>query len=200
MTRRGAVHRRLYRWYLGLTPDGHRDRHGDDQAELFADLIAAGHRPWRLWMGALPDLISVLRTYRRRTLMSHIARIALYPLSALNAVAGLALAGVAASTDAIPVWVAAPAFAVAAQGLYTLIWLRRRVPLSPRAADILFATGEAAAFVTGLVGITAAFIAQGGGSDPEYGPPTMLALVVAHALVGLMSSAPAPSANTPAVP
>ena len=52
------------------------------------------------------------RTQKRPT-VSHLARLALYPLSMLNGAAGLTLAAISILTGAIPIWVAAPAMAVA---------------------------------------------------------------------------------------
>lgn len=200
VSHRQARHVRMYRWYLALTPAEHRARHGDDQALLFGDLLATGHHPLRLWIAAIADLISLYRSSERRTVMSDLARIALYPLSVLNALAGFVVVSVAAFTAAIPLWVAAPGAAVALQGVYSLLWLRRRVPLPTGVGVVVFAVGEAAALVTGAVGVTAAIISQSGGSDPEYGPPTLLALVAVHAVVGLLTADPAPPSNTSVVP
>lgn len=130
--------------------------------------------------------------------MTHLARLALYPLSVLNALVGFALVVVASSTSAVPVWVAGPAVAVATQGVYSLLWLQRRVALPAVAGDVLFAVGEAVALVVGVVGVIAALVAHGGATDPEYGPPTMLALVAVHAAVGLLTSQSSPNRGTAA--
>ena len=120
--------------------------------------------------------------------MSHIARLALIPLSVMNAVTGASLAVVAIATDAVPVWVAMPAVTVAFQGVFALGWLAGRLPVADRVGDALFAVGEAIALVIGAVGVVAAIIAQSGSVDVEYGPPTVLTMVVLHALVGIVLS------------
>jgi hypothetical protein len=183
----------MYRRYLGLFPPGHADRHGDDQVELFADLVATGHRPMRLWIAAILDLATVIRNAPRRRAVSHLARLALYPLSMLNAAVGVTLAAFAVLTGAVPLWVAAPAIAVAGQGLYTLAWLAAMLPVERRTGDLLFATGEAVALIVGTTGVVAALISQSGTVDAEYGPPTVLTLVAVHGLIGLI----APSSRTP---
>lgn len=122
-------------------------------------------------------------------MISHLARLALYPLSVLSTCAGLALAGVAAMTSAVPMWVAGPGMAIAVHGLYTLLWLGSRFPLRKESADLPFAIGETVALVVGATGVVAAAISQTGASDPEYGPPTMLVLVAIHGLMGLLASA-----------
>jgi hypothetical protein len=130
--------------------------------------------------------------------MTHLARLALVPLSTLNALAGTMLMVIALFTPAVPAWVAAPAAAVVTQGLSTLAWLRDTLPLPRRISDVLFATGECAALVIGTTGIIAALIAQSATADPEYGPPTMLALVAVHGIVGLLALAH--TTPTPAAP
>ena len=62
--------------------------------------------------------------------------------------------------SAVPVWVAAPAGAVAIQGVYTLVWLVGRVPVASRTADLLFAAGEGAGYLLGATGVVAAIIRQ----------------------------------------
>lgn len=187
------VHIAMYRRYLRLFPPSHSNRHSDDQMELFADLIATGHRPMRLWAAAIPDLIAVTRTAPRRLAVPHLARLALYPLSILNAAAGLTLAAIAILTGAVPLWIAGPAVAVAGQGLYTLAWLRDLLPVERRTGDLFFAIGEAAALIVGAIGVVAALISQSGATDAEHGPPTMLTLVAIHGLVGLIT----PTSRTP---
>lgn len=181
------THIAMYRRYVALFPLSHSERHRSDQVELFADLIATGHRPARLWAAAIPDLITVLGTTPRRLAMSHLARLALTPLSILNAAAGVTLAAIAMLTGAVPLWIAGPALAVAGQGLFSLAWLRDALPVNPRTGDLLFANGEAVALVVGAVGLVAAVISQSGSVDAEYGPPTMLTLVAVHGLIGLVS-------------
>ena len=159
---------------------------------MFTDLIATGERPWRLWAGAVPDLFAVLRASPGRSVTSHLARLSLYPLSLLNGAVGLTLAVIAVATNWVPVWVAAPAGAVAGQGMYTLAWLSARVPLSRRAAANLFVAGEVVALVVGSTGVVAA-VANLRSSDPEYGPPTMFAIVgrpCGAGSVGLTSAPP----------
>jgi hypothetical protein len=186
--RREVLHIRLYRRLVNLAPRAHRDRHGKDQIQLFADLVATGNRPWRLWANAIPDLLFVILSHSRRAVVSELARVALFPLSILNAGAGVVLAMAAFFTSAVPAWIVAPAGAIAAQGLYTLLWLTDRAPLAPRAAKLLLVVGEAAAFVVGSSAMVAAVLRQSGTSDPEFGPPTMLVLVVVHGIVGLLAS------------
>lgn len=183
----------MYRRYLALFPADHTDRHRRDQEELFADLIATGHRPMRLWAAAIFDLVTVIGNTPRRLAIAHLARLALYPLSILNAAAGVALAAIAVFTTAVPLWMAGPAVAVAVQGLCTLVWLRERLPVDRRTGDLLFRAGEAVALAVGTAALVVALISQSGAGDVEYGPPTMLTLVVLHGLVGLV----APIARTP---
>jgi len=172
---------------IKLTPRTHRERHAEHQVQLFADLVATGHRPWRLWVNAIPDLFLLILSFPRRTAMSELARVALFPLSILNAVSGIVLVVTALITSGVPAWVAVPASALAAQGLFTLAWLTDRAPLAPRNANVLLAFGEAAALIIGAVGLVAMLIGQSGTSDPEYGPPTMLVLITVHAIVGLLA-------------
>ena len=131
--------------------------------------------------------------------MSQLARIGLYPLSVLNTVAGVALMAIATVTSDVPLWVSAPAVAVAAQGAYTLVWLLERAPVPPRFANLLFAGGEALALIGASIGIIAAVIAQSASSDPEYGPPTMMMLVAIHALVGLLAAPRSPADHSSAL-
>jgi hypothetical protein len=190
LSRVQRVHVRLYRQLLRLMPQSHRCRQGGAQVQLFADLMSTGHNPWRLWAGALVDVCQVtfLVSETRRSLMSHIARLALFPLSVLNAVIGLSLAVIAIVSTVVPMWVAWPAGAVALQGAFTVGWLTGRLPVGDRVGDVLFAAGEAAALVIGAVGVVAAVVAQSGSGDVEYGPPTVLTIVALHALVGMMVS------------
>lgn len=190
------AHTSMYRRYLRLFPPDHARRHGGDQALLFADLIATGHRPLRLWIAALFDLVTIVRHTPRRHAVAHLARLALYPLSMLTAMAGVALLAIAMLTDAVPVWVAAPALAVAGQGLYTLAWLQDLLPVERRVGDVLFAIGEAAALAIGTTGVVAALISQSATADADYGPPTILTLVAVHGLLGLL--APTSRNQTPA--
>ncbi len=125
--------------------------------------------------------------------MSHLARLALYPLSILNAAAGVMLAAIALVTGAIPLWIAGPAAAVAGHGLYTLAWLRERLPVEQRTGDLLFAGGEAMALLIGATGVAAALISRSGTVDAEYRPATMLTLDAIHGLTGLI----APTSRTP---
>lgn len=182
------AHITMYRRYLALFPPSHTDRHSSEQVELFADLLATGHRPMRLWVAAIPDLITVIRNTPRRLTVSHLAKLALYPLSILNAAAGVTLAAIAILTGAVPLWIAGPAVAVAGQGLYTMAWLREWLPVEPRTGDLLLVTGEAAALIVGTIGVVAALISQSGTLDAEYGPPTVLTLVAIHGFVGLIST------------
>lgn len=190
------AHIAMYRRYMALFPPSHNDRHCREQVELFADLLTTGHRPVRLWVAAIPDLIAVIRNTPRRLAVSHLAKLALYPLSLLNAAAGATLAALALLTGAVPLWIAGPAVAVSCQGLYTLAWLREWLPVEPRIGDLLFATGEAAGLIVGTTGVVAAIIVQSSTNDAEYGPPTMLTLVAIHGLVGLI--APITPTQTPA--
>lgn len=177
-----------YRRLLWLVPSEHRRRHGDAQVQLFADLLATGHRPWRLWAGAFVDVWHVMfLSGSRRLVMSHLARLALFPLSVLNAVVGLALATIALATTAVPAWVAFPALAITAQGAYSLAWLTGRCRAVGRVGDVVFAIGEAAALVVGCVGVVAAIVGQSTSGDIDYGPPTVLTIVAVHAVVGLTS-------------
>ena len=187
-------HIAAYRRFLLLFPPGHRSRHGADQIQLFTDLLAAGHSPRRLWLAAAGDLARVVLASTPKRAMAHLAKLALYPLSTLNTLAGLGVIVLALFTAAIPPWVAGPAAAVAAQGIYTLVWLRQHLPLPPHVGDLLFATGEVAALVVGTTGLVAAAITQSTTADPEYGPPTILALVAVHGIVGLIARLP----DTPA--
>lgn len=189
------VHVAMYRRCLALFPPGHADRHGGDQVELFADLLATGHRPIRLWIAAIVDLATVIRNAPRRRAVSHLARLALYPLSMLTAAVGVTLAAIAVLTGAVPLWVAGPAIAVAGQGLYTLAWLAAMLPVERRTGDLLFAAGEAVALIVGTTGLVAALISQSGTVDAEYGPPTVLTLVALHGLIGLIAQ----SSRTPTV-
>ena len=189
MTAFGRAHVSLYRCFMRLMPRVHRVRHGDRQVQLFADLIETGHRPWRLWIAAIPDLASVVTSSSsRRAVLSDVSRVALVPLSVLNACAGLLLAGVAIASTSVPLWVAGPAMAVALQGGFTVVWLLGRVPLAESLSTTLFRTGEAVAFVVGGAGVVAVIIRQSQSGHPEYGPPTMLGLIAFHALIGLLAS------------
>lgn len=122
--------------------------------------------------------------------MSDLARVALVPLSALNAVAGLALATLALTTGDVPAWVAAPAAIVTMQGAYTLCWLTGRPSPPGRWAHLVFIGGETAGLAIGAIGIAAAIVSQTRTSHPEAGPPTVLALVAIHALAGLIAATP----------
>lgn len=184
------VHLAMYRRYLRLFPPDHAARHGSDQLQLFADLIATGHRPLALWGAAIPDLFAVIHHTPRSRVVSHIARLALYPLSILDLAAGATLAAVAVLTGAVPMWIALPAAAVAGQGAYALAWLRNPIPAERGIADLVFATGEAAALILGTTGVIVALIIQAGTADPEYGPPTMFTLVAVHGLIGLFAATP----------
>ena len=172
-----------------MTPPAHRDRHGRDQVQLFGDLLRTGTPPVRLWVAAAGDLVAVsVATTDRRRIVSHLARIALYPLSALNAAAGIALAGVALLVGDVPAWVAVPALCVAIQGGSALGWLADRLPARRSVADVAFATGEAIALVAGAVGVVAAILTTASTGDAEYGPATMTTLVLVHAAVGLLAA------------
>lgn len=190
LSRAGRQHVRWYRSWLRLLPPEHRRRHGEAQVQLFADLLATGHGPWLLWAGVVADAWHVAFMYEsRRSTMSQLARLALFPLSVLNTVVGLALAVVATGTTSVPAWVALPGAAMAFQGMFTLGWLTGRLPVAHRVGDVMFAVGEAMALVVGAIGVVAAVLAQSGSADVEYGPPTILTIVAIHALVGLTSSA-----------
>lgn len=194
------MHVRSYRLLLRLMPRSHRRRHGDAQVQLFIDLMSTGHNPWRVWAGVVADIwhVTLIVSETRRSVMFHIARLSLFPLSVLNAVVGVSLAVVAIVTGAVPMWVSLPAGAVALQGAFTLGWLTGRLPVADRLGDVLFAVGEAMALVVGAVGVVAATIAQSSSSDVEYGPPTILTIVAVHALVGMISSVGAPTDLEPA--
>lgn len=188
---RRRLHVRCYRALVRILPRSHRVRHGDQQVQLFADLIARGTAPWRLWANSVPDLLLVvLRTSDRRSPMSQLARALLVPLSVLNAGAGSVLAAIAIFSDAVPMWVAAPAAAVVLQGGFTLAWLAGKLPLAPPVSSTLLTIGEGLALVVGAVGVVAAVIEQSGTVDPEYGPPTILALIAIHGAVGLVAALP----------
>lgn len=184
------IHVRVYRWFTCLMPPDHRDRHGDRQIELFADLIQSGRAPWRLWRAAIPDLWSVVtRSCSKRVAVSDLARIALFPLSVLNAAVGLLLAGMAVGSTAVPLWIVGPAMAITMQGSLTLIWLTDRVRLPDGVAKLAFGASEALALAAGLSGILSVAMVASRSGDPEYGPTTMLGLVAAHAFVGLLAAA-----------
>lgn len=195
LSRTQRVHVWSYRQTLRLMPPSHRRRHGHTQVQLFGDLVSTGHNPWRVWAGAIVDIchVTLIVLQTRRSIMSHIARLALIPLSVTNAVIGALLAAVAIVTDAAPLWVAIPAVAIAFQGVFALGWLTGRLPVADRVGDALFAVGEAIALAIGAVGVVAAITAQSGSVDVEYGPPTVLTMVALHALVGIiMSVGPGP--------
>ena len=113
------------------------------------------------------------------------ARVGLVGLSILNVLFGVGVAALAAATAGIPLWVMAPAAAVATQGLYTLLWMGNRLgpvrPLSHR----LFVLGESVALLVGVGALAIAIGNQLSASDPEYGPLTLLTLVALHGVVGL---------------
>jgi len=73
-------------------------------------------------------------------------------------------------------------------------------PLEQAAARNVFMVWEGAALVVGGTGLVVALMTQAGTSDPEYAPLTILALVAAHGLVGLIASLtdihPGPTATT----
>lgn len=194
------VHVRLYKLMVGFTPPSHQRRHGVDQVQLFADLIGSGEAPWRLWLRALPDLISVSTSSdpHSRGIMSFTARLALVPLSGVNLAAGTTLAGIALFIGDIPMWVAPLAAAVALQGVYTLGWLTTKLPFSGRTAHGLFVVGETAALLVGVVGLVVAVVAQTTAGHPEYGPLAMLAIVTVHAAIGLLAAFTQPG-DTPTV-
>lgn len=84
------MHVRSYRLLLRLMPRSRRRRHGDAQVQLFIDLMSTGHNPWRVWAGAVADIwhVTLIVSETRSSVMSHIARLSLFPLSVLNAVVG----------------------------------------------------------------------------------------------------------------
>jgi hypothetical protein len=199
MTRLEGIHVRLYRWFTAFLPRDHRRRHGEEQVQLFADLMSTGHRPWRLWTAAGPDFCSVLfSSCRAGRTVSPLARIALFPLSTLNATVGILLVVIAVGSDAVPLWVAAPAAGVVVQGSYTYAWLLGRSGLRTHAADNLFLMGEVAGLALGVVGVVAATVRHSGANDTEYGPVTILSLVAVHALFGILAALrqPTPGATT----
>ena len=113
------------------------------------------------------------------------SRVGLVTLSMVNALFGVGVAILAAATASVPLWVVAPAAAMAAQGFYTLLWMGNRLgPVSP-VGGRLFVIGEAVALLTGAAALGAAIRNQMSAADPEYGPLTLLTLVAVHGLVGL---------------
>lgn len=191
-----AVYRRII---VGSSPTPHRQRHGDDQAQLFSDLLATGTSPASLWLHALSDLFAVtataIRTSERtwRTTMSHTARLALWPMSIANILAGGLVAVFAVATDAVPVLVAVPALAIVAQGTFTILLISgpsnsARPPTGQRVSYSMFVVGETGAFVFGTMAIVAAVVSQASTGDPEFGPLGLLALVTTHGFVGLLAA------------
>ena len=190
------LHLAAYQLVAHFLPPEHRQRHLADQIQLFDDLLRTGTPARRLWLNAAADLILVHRqqtTSQRRTLMSLAARLALVPLSLLNVGAGIAVAAIALATSAIPVWVTAPAAAICAQGLFTLLLISGRLRNLGAMAGGLFVLGEAGTLALGAVGLTAAISTQTVSHDPEYGPLTLLTIVVVHAVVGLAAALVTPN-------
>lgn len=188
MSLRRRAHVALYRLFLQLTPPAHRDRHGRAQVQLFGDLLATGHPPWRLWMQALPDLFGLLiAAGDRRAVTAELARVSLVPLSLAGAGVAVATAGLALATDLVPVWVAGVAAAIALQGVLGLGWSTGHLPVRTRCTARVLVGGEAMALVVGGLGLAVGVLAQRGTGDPEYGPLVLSGVVAVEAAVGLLA-------------
>jgi hypothetical protein len=188
MARLHELHVQAYARLVGSLPPRHRKRHGSDQVQLFADLIATGTPPWRLWVRAVSDVLWIIREQadERKVVMSVMSRFALVPLSAVSLVAGSTLMAAALGSSVVRPAAAIPAAAIALQGLFTLLWLGDRLGGLGGSARMGFVIGESAALVIGGVALAGAIVVQSASGDPEYGPLTLLTIVVVHAAVGLL--------------
>lgn len=194
-------HVAAYRIVVGLLPREHRDRHGRQQVEVFADLLASGVSPWRLWAGVVPDVVRV-HASSPRAVVAIGANLVLVALSVAAVLVGSAVAGLAA-WPGVPVWAEGVGAAVALQGAFALAWVFSVLPLPRRLARRLFVGGEVVALLVGGAASAVAVSRWSSSPDPEYGPLTLGVIVTVHAVVGLVvaiADAPCDAAPTAAGP
>jgi hypothetical protein len=144
-------HQAIYRRLVSVTPREHRLRHGDEQVSLFGDLLRKGENPLRLWIGAFPDLITVIRQtgapWRDRT-----ARIALGIASLGPIGLGMILGWISIDEYGdVPILFPITAMALVMQGVFTLLWLSHTLDQWERPARRAFVAGEVMALIVGLI-------------------------------------------------
>lgn len=168
-------HQAMYRRLVAVTPEAHRSRHGEEQVVLFGDLLSKGENPLRLWMRALPDLITVIRQTGVR-LPDRTTRIALGIASLGPIGLGMFLGWISIDEYGdVPILFPITAVAFMLQGVFTLLWLSHALDNWEKNARTVFVTGEAVALIVGSI------IAIGS----SVLPGTMIAGVVIATQAGL---------------
>jgi hypothetical protein len=168
-------HQAIYRRLVAVTPETHRSRHGEEQVVMFGDLLSKGANPLRLWMRAVPDLITVIRQTAVR-LPDRAARIALGIASFGPIGLGMFLGWISIDEYGdVPFLFPITAMALVLQGVFTLLWLSHALDHWEKNARTVFVAGEAAALIVGSV------IAFGS----SVLPGTMIAGLVIAAQAGL---------------
>jgi len=142
-------HQAVYRRLVAVTPDVHRSRHGEEQVQLFGDLLNKGESALRLWIQVVPDLITVIRQSAAE-LGDRTARIALSITSLGPIGLGLVLGWISIDEYGdVPVLFPITAMALITQGVFTLVWLSHSLDQWKRPAKTVFVAGEAAALIVG---------------------------------------------------
>ena len=168
-------HQAMYRHLVAVTPEAHRSRHGEEQVVLFGDLLSKGENPLRLWMRALPDVISVIRQ-TGVPMPDRPARVALGIASIGPIGLGMLLGWISIDEYGdVPILFPITAMAVVLQGVFTLLWLSHALDHWEKNARTVFVAGEAVALIVGSV------IAFGS----SVLPGTMIAGLVIAAQAGL---------------
>ena len=144
-------HQAMYRRLVAVTPEAHRSRHGEEQVVLFGDLLNKGENPLRLWMRALPDLITVIRQTSVR-LPDRTTRIAL-GISSLGPIGlGMFLGWISIDEYGdVPILFPITAMALVLQGVFTLLWLSHALDHWEKNVRAVFVAGEAVALIVGSI-------------------------------------------------
>ncbi len=168
-------HQAMYRRLVAVTPRAHRSRHGEAQVVLFGDLLGSGESALRLWLRAIPDLITTVRQTGSR-LRDHTPRIALGIASFGPIGLGMILGWISIDEYGdVPLLFPLTAVALLMQGVFTLLWLSHTLDQWERPARMAFISGESVALIVGSI------IAIGS----SVFPGTMIAGVVIAAQAGL---------------
>ena len=110
---------------------------------MFGDLLSKGENPLRLWMRAVPDLITVIRQTAVR-LPDRAARIALGIASFGPIGLGMFLGWISIDEYGdVPILFPITAMALVLQGVFTLLWLSHALDHWEKNARTVFVAGEA---------------------------------------------------------
>lgn len=177
-------HQAAYRTIVALTPMRHRRRFGDSQVTLFGDQLAAGERPLRLWLDALPDLVRVLAGYRA-DVSCVLARTGLAIVGVLPIGVGLLIGSTWIDEyDDVSVVFPATAAALVVQGAFGVLWLTTRADGWRPAADRLFVAGEVAALAFATTVVALAILTRSP-ANPESLRLLAGGAAAVHAILGL---------------